>query len=350
LRICCARPALTAAPPAILDESRAGTRLAQRSRMIAPRRVSHRAALLVALAATGCVWNPVDMSTVDSRYTPVDVGGYASVRGTRVQIRGWNFERSEWEPLRVVTASTEGTAPPHPLYAWSTAQLAMGERYWVHERADCRTGGMGRLQVREWNGEAWATLKTFTQGGRECVYEKLAAGQSIVAAGVACYTGDNILMFSNPECVTAATEDTTAPTVLLRATDDEQAWEVTSASAAPVRGSYPIAAPLRLRIDAFDPQGPARVTGTATAMVWCSRSGLEVPVSASFPMSGEQDVSSGAQVERSVGAAVDIDRAALQGVCGGSRMVRASVTVQATGHTVSGVTASTPTATFSAVL
>jgi hypothetical protein len=138
--------------------------------------------------------------------------------------------------------------------------------------------------------------------------------------------------------------------VILRATDDEQAWEVTSTSPATARGSYPVAAPLRIRIDAFDPQGPARVTGTATANVTCRRrDGLDRRATSTFGLAGEQDVSPGAQVERSVGAERDLDRATLERLCGTDTLIRASIAVRAVGHTVSGVTIATPTATFDAV-
>ena len=277
-------------------------------------------ALLAAVAGlSGCVLSPVDDDFVTSRIAPLTVSGYASAPNARVQIRAWNHARATWELVREVRSGTSAIGRDVSIYGWSTTELLLGDRHWYGPATPtgCVVGsGMGRLEVRELRGTTWATLATFDAAGQDCLGEEIADGADFVAAGNTCRTGENILMFAPEQCAVVPATDATPPRVVLRATDDERAWEVRDGDVFGLLEAVPNR-PLRLRVDAFDPQGVALAQADFDRTVTCRRSsGATYPVNVVSRNYGEQSTPVGATVAVSAGGAIDITRASLQAYCG----------------------------------
>ncbi len=273
--------------------------------------------LLAAAGLSGCVISPVDDGSVTSRIDPLTVSGYAAAPNARVQLRAWNHERAAWEPIREVRSGTAGIGRDIQIYGWSASGLLLGDRYWYGATTGCVVGsGMGRIEVRELRGTTWASLATFDAAGHECLTDKIAEGVDFVAAGNACRTGDNLLLFAPDQCATVPASDPTPPRVVLRATDDERAWEVRDGD---VVGVVEAVAnrPLRLRVDAFDPQGVTLAQADFERAVTCRRAGGGLYTTfVPSRIFEEQTAPIGATVGVNVGASIDITRASLQAYCG----------------------------------
>ncbi|HVK73922.1 MAG TPA: hypothetical protein VM734_11415 [Kofleriaceae bacterium] len=305
-----------------------------------------RSAVLIALAGlSGCVLSPTDDGTVTSRIDPLTMTGYASAAGARVQIRAWNHDRADWDVVREVRSGNTGIGRDVQIFGWNANNLLLGDRYWYGGTAACPTGsGMSLIEVRELRGTTWSPLATFDAAGRACLEAKLADGVDFVAAGNACRTGDELVLFAPQQCTAVAASDPTPPRVVLRATDDDRVWEVTDGD---LVGPFAEVSnrPLRLRVDAFDAQGVSLAQADYEREIRCRLASGATYTVREVGRIYAPPVGSTAGI--SAGAAIDTTRASIQGYCGSNTVAGVVIRVAGgRGDNARGTVRTTPGMTF----
>ena len=283
---------------------------------------------------TGCVTGPADTSSVASRIDPVPFSGYAQRAGAEVQLVGWSYARSAWEPIRTYTSSSTSVGASPPIYGWGPTSTFTGNRYWILPGAPCSSGGMGRFYLRERTSTGWNRLKTFTPAGLSCLNAQLLAGADPVAAGNACYTGDTLVLFAPDACVTAPATDATAPSLaVLRATDDDRTWERVG-NVVPI-AAVPLApgATLRLRADGVDRDGLEVIQIDYEAAVSCRSGATTAVVHVPSRTFDQGAVSAGGRVVATRSTGVELTAAGFTGYCtGGSSLQRVEIRAGATAY------------------
>jgi hypothetical protein len=263
-----------------------------------------------------------------------------------VQVRAWNYDRGAWEPVREVATETSSLGERVPLYFWEATPLWLGKRYWGPSAAPCGQSGEGRLQVMERMGSSWFTLKTFTEEGLDCLGREIFEGADPYDAGARCYTGESVRMPSPSACVSVPATDSTPPALVVRATDDDRAWEV-RVGTAPVTATIPRGRTLRVRADAFDPQGPRRLGLSFGLAAICAQGDVGQARFVDGVVSATQSAVVGASVDAALGAVRDVSLSEFQALCApGFTLESASIDLTATASSGAPSAAQTPLMRF----
>lgn len=233
--------------------------------MLAHRSLSLSITLLCAGSAAACVTNPTDGGASETR-THLEFDGYAAAGLAPLQLWAWNLERSRWELVSEFLSSDETLGDDPPLYRWDHA-TRLGRRYWVPAASTCASTGSALFQVRELREGRWTALKTFDSAGMVCLADQLQAGETYVAAGGACTTGETVRVTGPAACVPTGRAWTLPRT--LDASDGISVWRLET---------YPVVTsavgrPLHLRGDAYASRAIGRITLTAEATVTCRVTG-----------------------------------------------------------------------------
>lgn len=156
------------------------------------------ALLGLGLSLSSCVVNPVWGDRPLSRDTPIDFSGATAKAGIPIRIQAWNLTTNTWNTIRSFNASNGRVATSPDLYGWDAQDVVIPNQYWG-PGTRC-TGGMANLRVIELNTDGTVSeLATFDEAGRDCLNDRMNAGEHPINAGNACkYPDPRIVLFSQP--------------------------------------------------------------------------------------------------------------------------------------------------------
>jgi hypothetical protein len=161
-----------------------------------PSKLLPAALLGLGLALSGCVFNPVWGDEPLSRDTPIDFSGATANASAPLRIQAWNLTTNAWNTIRSFNASNGRVATSPDLFGWSAQDVVIPNQYWG-PGTRC-SPGMSNLRVIELNSDGTVLeLVTFDEAGRDCLNDRMNAGEHPISAGNACkYPDPRIVLFS----------------------------------------------------------------------------------------------------------------------------------------------------------
>lgn len=158
---------------------------------------SFLAICLLAVTASGCVWEPSDQA-FQSRTTPFNVQGWAQGPNKTITVHAFNFSTNVYDVIpAMTTTSSNGPNWADPsIYPYATPSLVLPPNYWIPPGAGCETGGMASLRVYEQG----SLLTTFDGTEKSCVSTEVWNGAHPLSAAQTCGYGNTLVLFSPPTC------------------------------------------------------------------------------------------------------------------------------------------------------
>lgn len=149
-------------------------------------------ALVGVLTATGCVYDPLDGATVDSRYQAIWVAGVSDVPDQRVRIYARDrTDDDKWQFVGETRTDTVSATPDPAGYVFGKS-VRLANHHWEDSNACTKTLGAAELKVMVGNVQGF----TFNDAGEDCGRDVYNDTGDWINAMATCSTGHTIKLYT----------------------------------------------------------------------------------------------------------------------------------------------------------